>query len=55
MRKGGRGIRRDPEEGTGLADMAVGELISKVLKEISEQGGLNVNLNLTVNFTGLSN
>ncbi|MCU0598150.1 MAG: hypothetical protein MUE70_02695 [Desulfobacterales bacterium] len=54
LRKAGSGIQRVPAEGTGLADMAVGEMISRVLKEISEQGGLNVNLNLTVNFTGLT-
>jgi hypothetical protein len=55
LRKSGRGMQKDTVEGTGLADMAVGELISKMLKEISEQGGLNVNLNVSVNFTGLTN
>ena len=54
LQKGGRGMHRESANGSGLADMAVGDLIAKVLKEISDQGGLNVNLNLTVNFTGLT-
>ncbi len=53
-RKIGRPARKTTTHETGIADMAVGELISKVLKEISEQGGLNVNLNVSVNFTGLT-
>jgi hypothetical protein len=55
LHKGGLAVQKNPPGGAGLADMAVGELISKVLKEISEQGGLNVNLNVSVTFTGLTN
>jgi hypothetical protein len=31
----------------------LGELMADLVKEISEQGGLNINVNLTVNFKGL--
>jgi hypothetical protein len=54
MQRSGRGASRDSVNGTPLADVAVGDLIARVLKEISNQGGLNVNLNLTVHFTGLT-
>lgn len=54
VRKSERGIRKESDNEIGLADMAVGEMISRVLKEISEQGGLNVNLTVSVNFTGLT-
>jgi hypothetical protein len=54
MLKGGRSVFREGAAGQPIADMAVGELIARVLKEISDQGGLNVNVNLSVNLSGIT-
>ena len=54
MGKGRRVVLRDSSNVSPIADMAVGDLIARVLKEISDQGGLNINLNLTVNFAGIT-
>jgi hypothetical protein len=55
MQRGRRGATKETTVvGQPIADMAVGEMIAKVLKEISDQGGLNVNVNLTVSFNGIT-
>lgn len=54
VQRGRRGALKEPVSGQPIADMAVGELIGKVLKEISDQGGLNINVNLTVSFNGIT-
>lgn len=43
---------RNASEGE-LSDQAIAVLIARVLEEISEQGGLNINVNLNVRFTGI--
>lgn len=54
MQRSGRGVSKEVVSGQPIADMAVGDMIAKVLKEISDQGGLNVNVNLTVHFDGIT-
>jgi len=52
--RGGRGVLREGVGGQPVSDIAVGELIARMLKEISDQGGLNINVNLSVNFAGIT-
>ncbi len=37
-----------------LSGDSLSELVGELVKEITEQGGLNINVNLTVNFKGLT-
>jgi hypothetical protein len=54
MQRGRRGSLKEAVSGQPIADIAIGELIARVLKEISDQGGLNINVNLTVAFNGIT-
>ena len=39
--------------GTEMSDQAIKSLFAQVLEEISDQGGLNVNINLNIRFSGM--
>lgn len=39
---------------TGTADDSLQGLVSRLVDEVSEQGGLNININLTVRFAGIA-
>lgn len=41
--------------GAEMSDQAIKSLFARVLEEISEQGGLNINVNLNIRFSGMGN